>query len=339
MAGGGVYDAHSDYQLRGALAADQLIGDLAADIAPRDGRGVVLADYGCAQGRVTTALLHTALHRLRAHHPDVPVAVYHNDRLDNDWQALLERLRDPASYLHLPGGPITPLISATSFYQPVTPPGVVDLGISFAAAQWLAEPGPAGTGSALYFDQLAPAAGDAMAAQAAADWKRFLALRADELAPGGRLVVNLMCAPDGAVAGHDLWAITREVCAALADEGRIDRARLDGYVIGVYERSVDEVRQPFGADLAARLDLLDLTVTPVPNPIAERFHRDGDAAAFASGLTGFFRAFSEPSLTEGLALDPAATKELYGRVASRVRAAADDIRFDVTAATIVAAVR
>jgi SAM-dependent methyltransferase len=339
MAADGVYDAHSDYQLRGALAADELVGDLAANIEPRDGRGAVLADYGCAQGRVTNALLRTALQRFRARHQDTPVAVYHNDRLDNDWQALLERLRDPSSYLHLSGGPITPLISATSFYRPVTPPAVVDLGISFAAAQWLDDPGPAGTGTALYFDQLAPSDRDAMAAQAHDDWTRFLALRADELAPRGRLVVNLMCAPGGAVAGHDLWAIVREVCAALAEEGRIDPARLDGYVIGVYERSVDELRRPFAGDRAARLDLLDLSVDPVPNPIAERFRQDGDADAFARDLTGFFRAWSAPSLTAGLDLGPATVQQLYERVEARLRVAAPQVRFEVTTATVVAAPR
>lgn len=335
MTPGGDYDAHSDYQMRGAMTSAELIDSLAERIDP-DGDSVVFADYGCAQGRVTNALLHRAITRVRDTRRDVPIAVYHNDVLANDWSVLLDRLRADDSYLRIPGGPVTPLLSAISFYEPATPPAIVELGISFAAAQWLAAPGPADAGSALYFDQLGGAARDAMVAQAHDDWTRFLERRADELAPGGRLVVNMMgVGTDGIAAAHDAWAHARAVCDDMASDGLLDRALLAGYVAPIYERNAAEVRRPFDEDIGARLHLESLDMVPVDNAMTARYRRDGDAETLARDFTGFFRAFSEPSLRDGLDLDDDALQTLYVQLEQRIRATADTFAFDVTAATAV----
>jgi hypothetical protein len=205
MAGDGAYERHSDHQVRDARSHAAMIAAAAERIVADDAKGsLVLADYGCAQGGVSNALMRVAIERIRRTYPDVPISVIHNDVLANDWATLLKNLRDGDGYLSVPGGPITPLISATSFYKPVTPRGLVDLGTSFAAIQWLGEPGPVNSGSALYFDQLEGTLRTDMARQAHADWTRFLELRADELAPGGRMVIDMMgMGEDGAAAGHD----------------------------------------------------------------------------------------------------------------------------------------
>jgi hypothetical protein len=337
MAHGGFYDHHSEYQMRGALSHAELVRAAADRIAPDAARvAVVMADYGCAQGRVSNALIRVALERLRGAHPEVPVFVYHNDLLTNDWPALIEHLRAEDSYLRIEGGPITPLLSAVSFYEPVTPPRIVDLGLSFAAVQWLSGPGPAGCGTALYFDQLEGAPRHAMAAKAHADWTRFLDLRADELAPGGRLVLDMMGVPeDGRAAGHDLWRHMRLICAGLSDEGRIDPDRLDRYVLPVYERSLDEVRRPFEEAVGRRLRLEDVALRAVGNPMADRFREDGDASAFARDFTAFVRAWSEPSLTEALGPTGATVDELYRRLESQLRHDARDFVFEVHAITAV----
>jgi len=247
MVSGGVYDHHSDYQLRGAISEIELVESLAAKLAVGEELdGAVIADYGCAQGRVTNLLIGHAIERIRADHLEAALTVLHNDLLSNDWTTFLKHLSASDSYLSIPGGPITPLISAISFYEPVAPPHIVDLGLSFAAAQWLASPGPADAGTALYFDQLDGAARERMADQAHADWTTFLRRRADELAAGGRLVINLMGVPDGGTAaGHDAWEMVRAICVELAGEGLLDPADLARYVIPIYERTEEEVRRPF----------------------------------------------------------------------------------------------
>jgi SAM-dependent methyltransferase len=337
MEGGGVYDHHNEYQMRGGLLHADLIATAASEILPDDRRGsVVLVDYGCAQGRVSNPLIRTAIEWLRRPYPDVPVQVYHNDLLTNDWASLFDRLRSEDAYLNVAGGPITPLVSATSFYEPVAPRGIVDLGMSFAAIQWLSSPGPRGCGSALYFDQLEHGPRAEMARQAHADWTRFLERRADELAPGGRLVLDMMGVPDGGTAaGHQAWQLVRDICEGMQRDGLLEAARLDDYVLPVYERSADEVRRPFGEAIGARLRLEHLALVPVRSPFTERYRADGDAGALAVGFVGFFRAFSEPSLRDGLGLDDGAVEELYRRLAERIEAAAAGFVFDVHALTLV----
>lgn len=336
MEGGGVYDHHNEYQMRGGLLHADLVATAASGIVPDERRGsVVLVDYGCAQGRVSNPLIRTAIERLRRAYSGVPVQVYHNDLLTNDWASLFERLRSEDSYLDVAGGPVTPLVSATSFYEPVAPRGIVDLGLSFAAIQWLSSPGPRGCGSALYFDQLEDGSRAAMARQAHADWTRFLERRADELAPGGRLVLDMMGVPEGGTAaGHQAWQMLRGVCEEMQREGLLDAARLDGYVLPVYERSTDEVRRPFGEAIGSRLRLEHLALVSVPSPFTERYRADGDAGALATGFVGFFRAFSEPSLRDALGLDDAAVEAVYRRLAARIEAAAAGFVFDVHALTL-----
>jgi hypothetical protein len=279
-----------------------------------------------------------AVHGIRQQEPDVPICVYHNDVLHNDWATLFELLRSTDSYLAEPGGPITPLVSATSFYEPVTPPGLVDLGVSFAALQWLAAPGPPGTGSCVYFDQLDAATRSTMAAQADADWTRFLQRRTAELAPGGRMVLDMMGVDDdGVAAGHDAWRHVRAVMEELVSEGRLDAERLDGYVFPVYERAAGEVERPFTDGVVPSLRLEHLGIADSPNPMIERYRADGDAAAFAREFAGFFRAFSEPSLRDGLGLDTATSDELYGRFTTRVERTAGEFDFLVHVITAVVA--
>ncbi len=337
MASGGAYDHHSDYQMHGAMSEVELVDSLAAELTADPERGdLVIADYGCSQGRVTNMLIRRIVERIRSGYPDTPISVCHNDLLTNDWTTFLGHLRADDSYLSIPGGPITPLISAISFYEPVAPRHVVDFGLSFAAAQWLASPGPSNAGTALYFDQLEGSAREEMAAQADRDWTRFLERRADELAPGGLLVVNLMGIPDGGeAAGKEAWEMTRSICVDLADEGLIDREMLEAFVMPIYERTAEEVRRPFLGEVGERLELRSERIEGVENPSTAAFRRDGDAAAFARDFTGFFRAFSEPSLREGLGASDAGIEELYRRLQRGLEEAAETFVFDVNALTAV----
>jgi hypothetical protein len=339
MASDGAYDHHSDYQMHGAMSEVELVDSLAAELIPnRERGGLVIADYGCAQGRVTNLLIRHAVERIRSGHPDAPISVCHNDLLTNDWATFVGHLRADDSYLSIPGGPITPLISAISFYEPVTPRYVVDFGLSFAAAQWLASPGPTNAGTALYFDQLEGPAREEMASQADRDWTTFLERRAEELAPGGLLIVNLMAIPDGGhAAGKEAWEMARSICVDLADEGQIDRKALEAYVIPIYERAAEEVRRPFLGELGERLELRDERIEAVENPVATAFRRDGDAAKFGRDFTGFFRAFSEPSLRVGLRASDAGIEELYRRLERRLEETAETFVFEVNALSAVIA--
>jgi hypothetical protein len=341
MAGQGRYDRNSEAQARDALSQADLVVDAARRIAEAPApAALVLADYGCAQGRVSNALIQAAIDEIRRVHREVPILVIHNDLLSNDWAGLFVRLASPGAYVATPGGPITPLASATSFYAPVAPPGDVGLALSFAAIQWLSSSGPPGTGRAIFFDQLDQGARAEVAERAHADWTRFLSLRANELASGGLMVLDMMGRhDDGAAAAHDLWAIVSDVCAQMADEGLIAHERLDALVMPLYERTIAEVRRPFDEGAAGGLRLEHLSIEDNAHPATERYARDRDPDALADGMAGFFRAFSEPTIRAALALDDAALDDLYGRVQEQIRHRAEDFSFVVHVITAVVAKR
>ncbi len=332
MLGGGDYDRFSAPQLQDAAALQDMVSTAADRIVPDSSKGaVVIADYGCAQGMATAPLIRSSVERIRARAFQVPIHVIHNDVLLNDWAGLFEALRGEGSYLGVNGGPITPMTAACSFYQPVMPPGLLNLGLSFAALQWLERPGPASAGTALFFDQLAGAEALEMANQAHQDWSHFLMLRALELAPGGSLVLDMMGRHDlGPATGHTLWAHIRNIAEDLVSEGRIAPERLEGYVFPVYERTLEEVRRPFSEGLGAHLHLEQLALRDSQPPAWRRFRADGDLDAFVKDFVGFVRAFSEPSLKA--ALDPAgggAIEELYHRLERHVRATPEAFDFTV----------
>jgi len=171
---------------------------------------------------------------------------------------------------------------------------------------------------ALFFDQLKGEDATAMAEQAHGDWSRFLELRADELVPGGRLVLDMMGRHEGGTStGGKLWTQVRAVVDELIDEGRLDGSLVDGYVFPAYERTLDEVRRPFGEDLGERFELEHVALSDSETPAWQRYEADGDADVFARAFVGFVRAFSEPTLRAALDPDGATLDELYRRLEQR----------------------
>jgi hypothetical protein len=108
-------------------------------------------------------------------------------------------------------------------------------------------------------------------------------------------------------------------------------------VIPIYERTAEEVRRPFRGEIGERLELRDERIEAVENPSAAAFRHDGDATKFARDFTGFFRAFSEPSLRAGLGASDAGIEELYRRLQRWLEEAAETFSFDVSALTAVIA--
>jgi hypothetical protein len=90
----------------------------------------------------------------------------------------------------------------------------------------------------------------------------------------------------GTAARHQAWQLVRGICEEMQREGLLDGARLEDYLLPVYERSADEVRRPFGEAIGACLRLERLALVPVPSPFTERYRADGDAGALAAASSG-----------------------------------------------------
>lgn len=303
MLGGGYYDAHSSFQAEVAASGARLL-EQAVDILqlPRDGK-VTIADYGCAEGRNSIATLRTALGLLAARGADRPI-VLHNDLPTNDWARLAATLSGPASYLReFPQ--VRAVFAPHGFFDRVTLPASITLGTSSSAAHWLSRQPPAlDMPRSLYRSDAPPAELAKILAQADSDWQAFLAARAEELQPGGVLVVQMLGA-DGTtdpvrVSAAGLLKLMNECALRLVDNGDIPQKAYAAYCFPVVPRTVEEASAPLKAALADRLELIYCGLDFVPSPYQMALEKTGDVAAFASNYIAFTRAFSESSLRRGV---------------------------------------
>ncbi len=342
----GYYDAHSEYQRSVAETGAALIDRcVAATTLPGDGESYVVADYGCSTGANSIKMVSRAIAAVRAREPGIAAAVLHNDVPTNDFNQLFANLAaTPDSYLDL-DPPVLPLVSVVSFFQVAAPIGSVRLGMSFSAAHWLSTQPDVFVPGGFYF---ADAMGDTQAAleqQAADDWATFLRARRDELAPGGRLLVQMVGTNEaGQVTARRLLHAMAEVGEAMASEGLIDLDAVDRYILPVYARTAVEAEQPLHDDpmLAAAFTVDEISVDPVPNPYLEEWNQDGDNFAYARKYAAFVRGFTESNLRLHLfdaAGDPGAgvVEEYFSRLEARFAAAPMEDRFEDWTLTVILA--
>jgi gibberellin A4 carboxyl methyltransferase len=303
MVGGGYYDAHSSFQADTAASVAALLQQaVAALIMPADGE-ITIADYGCSEGRNSMATVTTALELLLAGGAR-GLAVVHNDLPTNDWNTLARNLSGAGSYLaKYPQA--RALFAPRGFFEQVTPSASISFGTSGSAAHWLSrQPPDLDIPRSLYRSDAPPAELAKILKQAAADWQAFLAARAEELQPGGVLLVQMLGA-DGStdpvrVSASGLLRLMNECVLALVDAGEIPKEVYARYCFPVVPRTVEEAVAPVTGSLAGKLELLHCGLTPVASPYQGALDRTGDVPAFAKSYTAFTRAFSESSLRDGL---------------------------------------
>jgi SAM dependent carboxyl methyltransferase len=304
MKSGGYYDAHSEYQRRVVEGGDASIRSIVADLDLGSVDGALgIVDYGAGTGATSVHSMRTAIAAVRERDGELPVLAAHNDVITSDFTTLFANVAGPEGYLELGGGPVFSVAAAGSFYSQVVPAATVHLGRCSNASHWFRDQPRVELADGMFFSDADGPVRRQLADEAAADWSRFLAARAGELAPGGRLLVEGIGrteGPDGGerVSASRLLRVMWEAAVGLGDDGKLDRGVLDGYVFPVYCRSADEATAPArdGGELAGALDVASAHVDEVPNPYWEQLKRDGDRDAYAAAYTAFVRAFSEATL-------------------------------------------
>ncbi|MDQ6796863.1 MAG: class I SAM-dependent methyltransferase [Actinomycetota bacterium] len=342
----GYYDAHSEYQRSVAQTGAALI-DLcvAATTLPVADESYVVADYGCSTGANSLKMVSRAISAVRARQPGIAAAALHNDVPTNDFNQLFANLMaTPDSYLDL-DPPVLPLVSAVSFFQVAAPLSSVRLGMSFSAAHWLSAQPDVDVPGGFYFADAMGDTRDALGRQAASDWATFLRARRNELAPGGRLLVQMVGTNDaGQVTARRLLHAMAEVGEAMGSEGLIDLAAVDRYILPVYARTAAEAEQPLhdDASLAAAFTIDEISVDPVPNPYLEAWRHDGDNFSYARNYAAFVRGFTESNLRLHLfdaAGDggPGVVDEYFNRLEARFASNPMEDRFEDWTLTVVLA--
>jgi cyclopropane-fatty-acyl-phospholipid synthase len=338
MKGGGYYDEHSEYQQRTARTAAALIEESVQAVPPLASESTfVIVDYGSSTGKNSIASVRSAVVAVRAGEPDRPVAAVHNDLPTNDWNQLFENLASrPDSYLALPGPPVLPLASAVSFYEPGVPAGSAHLGVSFSAAHWLRTQ-PRVEVDGFYFCEASGAARDTLAAQADADWTTFLTARAADLAPGGRLLVQMIGTEGRDVTARKLMRAMTAVAGEMVDAGALDPDAFERYLLPTYARTPEEARRPLerpGA-LADAFHVEVARTDPVSNPYLDQWHRDHDAAAYGRSYAAFVRGFTESSLRANLFGSDALLDDYFARLERRFAADPEADAFEDWTLTVV----
>ena len=307
----GAYNRHATVQAAGNSMALWHAWEAARriDIDPGS-EPIIIADYGCSQGKNSLAPMRTVIETLRSRvGTDRSFMVCHVDLPVNDFNTLFGTLDlDSDSYTR-DAVDVYACGIGRSFYQNVLPPGSVHFGWSAYAVQWLSCV-PTVSVDHLWPANLKDPARSIYEQQGARDWESFLALRAKELRPGGRLVV--VCPGVGAgqaIAGH-----ADAVIVDMVKEGAISAEERSHMAPAFWIRSKHDYLAPFQRDGR----FLSLTVehcesTPQPDAAWEQYLRDGDAEALAIKHAAFFRATLLPSLAATLtrADDPEA-REIFG---------------------------
>jgi len=336
MAGGGYYDAHSTFQAEVAASGTALLKQAVEAVRlPVDGQ-VAVADYGCGEGRNSMVTLQTVLGLLAPRVAVGPV-VLHNDLPTNDWAGLATNLSGEGSYLRrFPEA--RALFAPCGFFQRVTMPSSITLGTSGSAAHWLSRQPPGlDMPRSLYRSDAPPAECAKILTQASSDWEAFLVARAEELQPGGVLLVQMLGSDANdspvRVSAAGLLKLMNECALQLVDGGDIPQEAYAAYCFPVVPRTVEEATAPVTGALADRLELLHCGLTSVPSPYHAALEKTGDVETFAKHYTAFTRAFSESSLRQGVFSfgrgDPAKlADQFYAMMQSAVTGKPDAYPFD-----------
>jgi len=342
MKGAGFYDKHSTAQLASIrLVFDWIENDIADMPLPQDPLSFTVLDLGCSEGRNALIAMSRIVESVRRRRANQLIHTIYSDLPSNNFNRLFLNLQEARTADGIPAG-VYASAAAGSFYEPLMPPRSVHFAMCFNALLWLdVLPAVSVPDFVVYRRQHPPRPGlhvsqetaDAFARQADRDLVRFLKCRADELMPGGKLLI----VSPGDAAEHrladGLYDALNDACLDLVASGRLPRQRYERFTMPLYFRTVAEMLAPLerdGSPVKGAFTVDRAETLEVPTPFLIEFDRSSDAAKLADDFTGFLRAFSEPvarAAFVGDNGDSAILDELYGRIHARVKAEPGRYRF------------
>jgi SAM dependent carboxyl methyltransferase len=310
MEGHGYYTSHSQAQQAYGELGIEWLEQAAAEVAPpTEPLPFVISDMGAAGGGNSLAPMRRAL---AARQGGGPALVVHTDIASNDFSSLFELVADsPATYLGEAG--VFALAEGRSFYESLFPPDFLSLGWSSIAVHWLSDV-PQPIPDHIYCSFAEGEARDALRARSAADWRNFLAARAFELRPSGRLVVVGGAAlDDGSSGAEGLMDMANIALRELVDGGQLHRAEYARMTIPTWNRTTVEFTEPF--DSHNPLELRRHTERTLPDIYLASYRDQGVLDRYVAAVAAFFRAAFGDSLWG--ALDPTSPQSRREEIATR----------------------
>ncbi len=324
----------------------------AQNLAAQDST-ITFTDMGCADGGTSLEMWGSVLRDLRATLPDHALQLIYTDLPKNDFSQLFQIVHGQTALPAFAPGidNLYLMASATSFHHPIVPPGTLNLGFSATASHYISET-PVNIPDHVH---MVGATGDVRAAyqaQGAKDWEAFLLARAQELAPGGRLVLyNFGIDEQGRYLGHtggqSMFDTFAELWRALVEDGTITEAEFQATNFPQTYRTVEEFAAPFRDERSAvykaglRLDEIDTLHTRCP--FEHSFSEENiPAQMFAKSYIPTLRSWSEPTFVAGLSTTRSAEEiapiidRFYQSYEDRVAATPEGHAMDYIHARVVA---
>jgi hypothetical protein len=305
MKGAGYYDRHSTAQRSSIQALHDWIEAAVANLPlPAPDQPVSVLDLGSSEGRNAIHGMATIVEGLRRRTCQ-PVHTIYSDLASNNFNQLFANLEEARRGGLFPVGVYATAVGG-SFYGPLLPPGTVHFATCFNSIQWLDQLPPVPLPDDVVYRRphlprpglsASPKITAAFVCQAEQDLVRFLACRARELVPEGKLLVASPGDTDEVRVSDGVADVLKVACLDLVAAGRLKREQYERLTIPAYFRTVPELLAPLaredspvrGAFAVDRAEALE-----VPTPLCIEFQRSGDVGAYAAAYTGFLRAHSEP---------------------------------------------
>jgi hypothetical protein len=342
MKGSGFYDRHSTAQLASMqLVFDWIDNAIVSMSLPSEAQPFTVLDLGSSEGRNALITMSRIVEQVRRLRPNQLIQTIYSDLPSNNFNRLFLNLHEARTAGRIPAG-VYPSAAPGSFYEPLMPPQSVHFAMAFNALVWLDKLPDAPVPDFVAYRRphpprpglhVLPETADAFARQADGDLVRFLHCRANELKPGGKLLI----ASPGDTTEHRLsdgfYDVINDACLDLVAAGRLPRERYERFTMPLYFRTVAETLAPLeraGSPVQGTFTVDRAETLEVPTPFLIEFDRSGDAAKLADDYTGFIRAVSEPVARAALVGDDGdgtVLDELYDRIHTRLRTEPQRYRF------------
>ncbi|XP_057804905.1 loganic acid O-methyltransferase-like [Salvia miltiorrhiza] len=239
------YSKNSQYQKLASDAVKETIQEAVIENLDTESMSstVTIADLGCSVGPNTFLAVENlmeAVEAKRGSKNDLEFQVFFNDHSANDFNTLFASLPADRQY-HAAGVP-------GSFHGRLFPRNSITLAHSSYSLQWLSKPpqGVANEGR-IHNSGASEDVVRAYSDQYEKDLGVFMSARAEEIVRGGLLILVVPATPDGV--SHSLLPIgvlltyLGYALMELANEGVVDKCKIDGFNLPIYYPTQGELRR------------------------------------------------------------------------------------------------
>ncbi|XP_028515294.1 probable caffeine synthase 2 isoform X2 [Exaiptasia diaphana] len=326
----------------------------------KPGSVFTIVDFGAADGGTSMLLMYESVKAIREKYgEEMPITIIYEDQPVNDYKSVFMRMQGfipgPRSYL-MDFQNVFVMACGTNFYSQCLPRNSVHFGFSATSVHWLREK-PCDITGALHHSMMTdPREKEMFSKQGEKDWELFLMNRAEELAPGGyMLLVQDVFDEDGKLFGHSnmskisAYNVHKNICSLwkeFVQEGKITQDEFNHTTFVSYNRKLEEFKKPFNDPNSPvrrkGLEWVSFEKHVIPCEHKERWMRDkGDPKEHAKRYVASIRIWTNATFIEGLSNSRSAEEksnivdDLYHRYESLVAKHPEDHEFYFLQAYIV----